>query len=321
MKLRTDARVSDVALYFLPVETRVPLKFGAETLTSVTCARARVTVRDAQGHTAEGWGETPLSVQWVWPSALSYAERHEALRRFCITLAEAWAAFDESGHPIEIGHVFQKEVLPGLLAQLNAERGGKAEPMPWLAALVCCSAFDIALHDAYGNLHQAPIYETYGPPFMNRDLSAYLEPANDTMVTFAGTYPRDFLVYPRPRLLAAWHLVGGLDPLEPADLTGDEPDDGYPVLLADWIARDGLTCLKVKLRGTVPDWDYARLVKVGKIAIAGGVEWLTSDFNCTVTDPAYVNAILDRLINNSYRLELVGESQRKLRGNTPMPTT
>ena len=24
--------------------------------------------------------------------------------------------------------------------------------MPWLAALVCCSPYDIALHDAYGNL-------------------------------------------------------------------------------------------------------------------------------------------------------------------------
>ena len=40
-----------------------------------------------------------------------------------------------------------------------------------------------------------------------------------------------------------------------------------------------------------------------------------------IPDPTLADAILDRLINNSYRLELVGESQRKLRGNTPMPTT
>jgi hypothetical protein len=32
------------------------------------------------------------------------------------------------------------------------------------------------------------------------------------------------------------------------------------------------------------------------MAVEENVEWLTSDFNCTVTDPAYVNAILDRLI-------------------------
>jgi hypothetical protein len=52
----------------------------------------------------------------------------------------------------------------------------------------------------------------------------------------------------------------------------------------------------VKLRGNDPYWDYNRLVKVGQIGIQRGVEWLTSDFNCTVRDPAYVNAILDRLI-------------------------
>ncbi|MCX6902346.1 MAG: hypothetical protein NTW03_02465, partial [Verrucomicrobia bacterium] len=38
-----------------------------------------------------------------------------------------------------------------------------------------------------------------------------------------------------------------------------------------------------------------RLVRVGQIGVAGGVDWLSADFNCTVTDPAYVNEILDRL--------------------------
>ena len=68
---------------------RVPLKFGAETVTSVTCARACVRVVDSKGRTAEGWGETPLSVQWVWPSRLPYERRLETLRQFCVTLAGA----------------------------------------------------------------------------------------------------------------------------------------------------------------------------------------------------------------------------------------
>ena len=84
----TDIRTIGAALYFLPVQTRVALKFGAETLTQVTCARARVTVSDEQGRTAEGWGETPLSVQWVWPSATPYEERHAALKAFCVELTE-----------------------------------------------------------------------------------------------------------------------------------------------------------------------------------------------------------------------------------------
>jgi len=167
--------------------------------------------------------------------------------------------------------------------------------MPWLAALVCCSPFDIAIHDAYGQLHQRPVYETYGPEFMNHDLAHFLTPADGSQVSFAGKYPRDFLAARRPDQLRAWHLVGGLDPLRASDLTGGEPKDDYPVLLTDWIQRDGLKCLKIKLRGNDAEWDYRRVVEVGKIAMETGVECLSTDFNCTVTDPAYVNSLLDRL--------------------------
>src|SRR5687768_18371453 len=103
----TDIRVTGARLHFLPIQARVPLKFGHETVTEVTCARACVRVRDRTGRTAEGWGETPLSVTWVWPSQLPYSERHERLKQFCIVLAEAWTNLEACGHPIEIGYEFQ----------------------------------------------------------------------------------------------------------------------------------------------------------------------------------------------------------------------
>lgn len=295
MAKETDIYPKDVSLYFLPVETRVPLKFGPETLTHVTCARVCMRVEDTRGRVAEGWGETPLSVQWVWPGSISYEERHAALKDFSIKLAEAWSNFRTIGHPIEIGHAFQQSQLPKLLEEFNQQREG-SEPMPWLAALVCCSLFDIALHDAYGMLHQIYVYDTYNSEFMNVDLSHFITPSEETDISFEGKYPADFLVRPRPNLMPAWHLVGGKDLIDESELDGTEPDDGYPVLLPDWIQRDGLKCLKVKLRGDDDKWDYERLVKVGDIAIENDVHWLTADFNCTVTDPAYVNDILDRLI-------------------------
>ncbi|MBN1342052.1 MAG: mandelate racemase/muconate lactonizing enzyme family protein [Phycisphaerae bacterium] len=295
MSKRTNISPKATSLTFLPVETRVPLKFGPETLTYVTCARVGMHVAGAAGRVDEGWGETPLSVQWVWPSQISYEERHQALKDFSMKLAEAWAGFDVVGHPMEIGHAFIEEALPKLLDEFNRSRGG-AEPMPWLAALVCCSAFDIALHDAYGVVNKIPVYETYNRDFMNKDLSSYLTPADGARTSFTGMYPADFLVMPRPNQMSAWHLVGGKDLLDASERDGTEPDDGYPVLLPDWIKRDGLTCLKVKLRGNDAAWDYDRLVTVGRIAIDGGALWLTTDFNCTVTDPAYVNEILDRLV-------------------------
>lgn len=300
MSKPTDIRPVGAALYFLPVETRVPLKFGTETLTSVTCARARVRVEDRTGRTAEGWGETPLSVQWVWPSTQPYDMRHAALKAFAQELAKAYAEFDVAGHPMEVGYAFLEQSLPSLLKAFNQRRMG--EPMPWLAALVCASAFDIALHDAYGVLHGVPTYETYHSGFMNGDLTHFLMPAADAPVSFEKRYPQDFFESPRPNRLPAWHLVGGKDWLEPEDRDGSEPNDGYPVLLRDWIRRDGLKCLKVKLRGNDADWDYRRLIAVGNIAAAEDVFWLSTDFNCTVTDPGYVNAILDRLLQEEPRI-------------------
>jgi L-alanine-DL-glutamate epimerase-like enolase superfamily enzyme len=298
----TDVRPVATTLYYLPIKTRMPLKFGPEVTTEVTCARVRMEVADARGRTAMGWGETPLSVQWVWPSALSYEARHGVLREFTERLAVAWARFATSGHPIEVGATFTQQVLPGQLNALNRDRGPDAEPMPWLAALVCSSAFDLALHDAYGVLHGVPVYETYHAGYMNADLAQHLTPAEGSDVSFAGKYPADFLVKPRPERLPVWHLIGGKDPLDDSELTGDEPDDGYPVLLRDWIRRDGLKCLKVKLRGDDDAWDFARLLKSGRIAVEEGVDWLTADFNCTVHDPGYVNAILDRLVWEDPRL-------------------
>ncbi len=288
-----DVTPQDVQLTFLPVETRVPLKFGAETLTSVTCARVCMRVADETGKITEGWGETPISVQWIWPGKLSYGERFAALEEFCVLLTEAWRNFDGCGHAMEVGYSFQREVLPDLLKDFNSGRDD-AGTVPLLAALVCCSPFDIALHDAYGKACGVEIYKTYNSDYMNDDLSAFISPADGADVSFGGKYPADYLVSP-PDTLMAWHLVGGMDKLEESELDDGDPDDGYPVLLRDWIRRDGLKCLKIKLRGNDSAWDYDRLLRVGQISIEEGVEYLTSDFNCTVTDPVYVIDILDRM--------------------------
>ncbi len=345
----TDIRVRSVQLYFLPIQARMPLKFGHQILSHMTCARVRVVVSDRAGRTAEGWGETPLAVEWGWPSLLDYESRHQAMRQFCQRVAAAWASTDALGHPLELGQDFLDEVLPGILAEQNenssqnhsihvgrpsgpelstgsgtgsknlsqnhpshVERPGKTElpagsgtgpktsglpePMPRLAALICASTVDLAVHDAYGMLHGRPTYATYNAQFMNRDLKHYFRADERSGVRFEGRFPDEFLTLPRPERLPAWHLVGGLDPLEPADIREPAPHDEHPVALSDWIKRDGLTCLKIKLRGNDATWDYDRLVRVGALGKRLGSPWLSADFNCTVTDPAYVNTILDQLL-------------------------
>ena len=295
----TDIRIVDFSLQFIPVQTRMPLKFGTEVLSSVTCARVCVIVENNLGQKVEGWGETPLSVQWVWPSEIAYAERHDTLIEFCKLIAKRWDGFDRVGHCLEIGHEMIMNDLPAALSGFNDDRSTSAESMPWLAALVCASAFDLAVHDAYGVMNKVPIYQAYGREFLSSDLSDFLKPAKDSNIQFESKYPADFLDLNPPSRIPVWHLVGGLDPLEEAELKGDEPEDGYPVHLREWIERDGLNCLKVKLRGNEQDWDYKRLLKIGKISEEMNVDHLTTDFNCTVTDPDYVNEILDRLEGES----------------------
>lgn len=290
----TDVRVTAADVFFIPVTMRVPLKFGPETVTNVVCLRVRVTVTGQDGKTAQGWGETPLSVSWVWPSSLSVAVRAQRMQDFSRLLAERLVESQLSGHPMEIGHDFMHGALAAATKESNAQAGG--DEMPYLGSLVAFSAFDIAIHDAYGVLHNVDIYSTYNADYMNRDLSAFITPEDGSGIDFKGRYPQDYLVMNAPKQLPVWHLVGGVDALEAADLTGSEPKDEHPIFLADWIKRDGLKCLKVKLRGTDAAWDFERMQRIGRIGLAGGVTWFSADFNCTVKEPGYVNDILDRLL-------------------------
>lgn len=296
MSKATDVQIIGAEMYVLPVRTRMPIKFGAEVVTWANCARVRVTVVGRDGRRASGWGETPLSAQWAWPGHLSHTERDQRMREFCAVLAQDWVRQGQWGHPMELGADFQKSRLDALMGEFNHAQGG--EPMPHLAALVCLSAFDLAVHDAYGNHLGLPAYATYNCKYMNRDLGEYLEPRE----MFAGKYPEEFLVSHPPRELVAWHLVGGLDPLVQADLKQPAEADGLPTLLGEWIERDQLTALKIKLRGNDAAWDYQRIIDVGRMAIEMDVDWLSADFNCTVREAEYVNDILDRLRDESPRI-------------------
>ena len=282
--------VTQAELNLIPVTTRIPYQFGNQSLTEVTCARVKITAHNNDGTTSSGWGETPLSVPWVWPSQLTFEERERRLISFCQQIAHSFSESLTEGHPLVIGHRYQQEQLPKLLEQ-EKEKHPESEHMPHLAALVCLSAFDLALYDAFGQLHQVEAFEILNQKWLGKhDLATFLEPSD----RFAGKYPADYLSK-RLDQLPVWHSIGGSDPLHESDLTGNEPNDNYPVLLRDWIRTDGLNCLKIKLRGNDSDWDYQRLVTIGKIALDETVEWLTTDFNCTVSDPDYVNEILDKL--------------------------
>jgi hypothetical protein len=58
-------RLIGTTVYFLPIQMRMPLKFGKETVTEVLCCRVRVEIVDENGKQAEGWVKRRSSLSGV----------------------------------------------------------------------------------------------------------------------------------------------------------------------------------------------------------------------------------------------------------------
>jgi DNA replication protein DnaC len=109
------------------------------------------------------------------------------------------------------------------------------------------------------------------------------------------------------------------------DLRLAHADGSYPKLLAtltrldviifdDWM-RDTLSLAQSQDLLDILDDRYGRssTIVVTQIPVDAWHE--------RIPDPTIADAILDRLVNNSYRLQLSGESQRRLRSQVPMSAT
>jgi L-alanine-DL-glutamate epimerase-like enolase superfamily enzyme len=172
--------------------------------------------------------------------------------------------------------------------------------MPKLAVLVIGSAFDAAIHDAFGKAHDLNCYETYSREFMGRDLSAYLGP------DYAGQWLESYILPQlRPRL-ELYHTVGAADPLTTAEVT-KPVGDGLPETLPDWIRYNGLTHFKIKLNGNDLPWDLERVLTVDRLAAAtprergAGHGCYSLDFNERCESVGYLIELLRRLAERSPR--------------------
>ncbi len=237
---------------------RSPLKFGGVATTHATVLTAQVRVESEDGRSAWGSGAMPLGNVWSFPSKkVAPDQTLRALETVAEKIAARLPDLGDRAHPIELAHLWESVWLD-LAAQATRELA-LVEPIPRLATLVCASPFDAALHDAYGRLHGRHVYECYGPDWLGEDLSRYLDER------FRGKSLETYVLRrPRPRL-PLYHLVGALDPLTPDDVK--EPlRDGLPNSLGEWIERDQLTHLKIKLNGNDAAWDTGRILGVERAA-------------------------------------------------------
>ncbi len=249
-------RVCDISLGYESYHYRTPIKFGGVTLDRCTILNVKVVVEDRQGRCATGYGSMPLGNVWAFPSKqLTYDQTLSAMRSVAEKCATITTQDSPWGHPIEINH----QLEPAYLRAAESFSKAMIEPIPKLATLVAVSPIDAAIHDAYGRLLQRSSYQTYGPDFFPHDLGTYLGPA------FAGVSLSDHLsLQPVPKL-PLYHLIGALDPLTQAEVV--KPiTDGIPEHLADWITKDRLTHLKIKLNGDDLAWDVERVIAVDSVA-------------------------------------------------------
>ena len=111
------------------------------TILNVTC---RIGLGD--GKEAAGFGSMTLGNAWAFPAASSGrrpGHDENARRDEFRTLT---AACDERGHPLDLYRVLE----PAYLRAASAPAQLIGQPVPKLCTLVVASAFDAALHDAYG---------------------------------------------------------------------------------------------------------------------------------------------------------------------------
>jgi L-alanine-DL-glutamate epimerase-like enolase superfamily enzyme len=289
----TDIRVEAVRHAYEDYTYRTPIKFGGTALNRATLLNVECDVRTRDGTTARGFGSMPLGNVWAFPSRrLGYDATLAAMKALVESVARITRECREYGHPIDLTWELEPEYL--LAAQEVSKQLELGEPIPALAALVCASPFDAALHDAFGKVHGRNCYHTYGPDFLRHDLGHYLGPefAGETLDHYAR---RD----PQPHM-PLYHLVGALDSLEEGDLTL-RIGDGLPETLPEWIAYSGLTHLKVKLNGDDLGWDVERVVRVDRVAAAaqarrGVTAWYYSlDFNERCPNVGYLLEFLAKV--------------------------
>ena len=251
----TDIRIVEVDHAFEEHRYRAPYQFGGRSVDRVTILNVNCRVRTGDAKESWGFGSMTLGNAWAFPAAPQDVGLG-AMKALAAELRPLTAACDERGHPIDLFRVLEPEYLRA--AEIVSRARQLSVPIPKLCTLVVASAFDAAIHDAYGKAFGTSCYETYGPTFMTRDLSHDLGPE------FKGEYLDRYVpVRPRP-LTPVFHSVGASDPLEAVDVR-TRIDDGLPNTLEEWIARDGLIRFKIKLNGGNLDADFERTVRIDRI--------------------------------------------------------
>lgn len=193
----TNIVVKAAKVSFESMTLATPLTISERLVDRCTLARVSLSVCNRAGLSATGSGLSVLSVPWSWPNA--EFQTGDAAMRAMVRKAADGVLNLPAGDPIQ------------LWTALESRSQAWWGDMPALAATLCVSAVDSALHDAWGRCAGRDSWSMYTADFLHQDLS---------VVGLPSVYPGEFLNRSREEF-PIQHVVGTQDRLDASD-----PDSG-----------------------------------------------------------------------------------------------
>jgi hypothetical protein len=229
--------------------TRMPFRFGAITMRAAPLLTLAAEVEDRQGARATGYAADFLAYRWFDKRPeKSLADNCSDLLR---AVESACALYLQAGAE---GHASAFELWRATYPEI--ERLALASGCNRLVAAFGASMLERAVIDGVGRLAGRSYFELVRDGHLGIELGAITP-------ELQGRALREFLP-PRPLgRLHVRHTVGLIDPITALDIR--EPvADGLPETLEDYLERDGIDYLKIKVGGALEE-DLARLEEIAAL--------------------------------------------------------
>ena len=232
------------------VFARMPFRFGVITMRAAPLLTLAVEIEDAGGRRATGYAADFLAYRWFDKRPeKSLADNCDDLIRSVHDARDLYldAGSEGSRTPFELWHATYPEIEARALA-----RGFNR-----LGASFGASMLERGVIDALGRMTGRTYAELVQGDALGIDLGAMSD-------ELRGRRMSELLPARPLERLHVRHTVGLVDPITAADRGDAAVDDGLPETLEDYLERDGISYLKIKVAGRL-DEDTARLEAIAAV--------------------------------------------------------